>query len=345
MGGDATGSGTRAEGGTATGPGRDNRSAMHLLIPFAAPLSDAGRAAAAGLALPNLQRVLARWREAERDEGDAWSLSPPHERALARALGWQGAAGCLPWAARAAAADGLVGIHEQGDLAWGLLTPAHWHVGTEQVSLADPEALQLEAATSRTLFDAVQPLFTSEGFALHWGAPLRWYAAHESLAGLPTASPDRVIGRNVDAWLGAGEGETLAALRRVRRLHSEVQMLLHDHPANDARAVQGLLPVNSFWLSGCGVAQASAAPEPEVEDRLRAPALADDWPAWIAAWRVIDADALPRLFDAAARGPARLTLAGERSWVAFEPDTRNAWHRLRALLEAAPSLPRLLETL
>jgi hypothetical protein len=31
----------------------------------------------------------------------------------------------------------------------------------------------------------VLPLFTSDGFLLRWGAPLRWYVAHESLAGLP----------------------------------------------------------------------------------------------------------------------------------------------------------------
>ncbi len=104
---------------------------MHLLIPFAAPLSEAGRQAAATLALPNLRVLMARWAEVQRDDGDEWSLSPPHERALALALGWQGACGQLPWAARAARADGI----EPGDLSWGQLTPAHWHLGTEQVSL------------------------------------------------------------------------------------------------------------------------------------------------------------------------------------------------------------------
>ena len=80
---------------------------MHLLIPFAAPLSAAGRQALAALALPRLRALLGRLTEVERDEGDEWGLSPPHERALARALGWQGASGQLPWAARLAAADGI----------------------------------------------------------------------------------------------------------------------------------------------------------------------------------------------------------------------------------------------
>ena len=38
-------------------------------------------------------------------------------------------------------------------------------------------------------------------------------------------------------------------------LAGEVQMLLYSHPLNDAREAQGALPVNSFWLSGCGMRQ------------------------------------------------------------------------------------------
>ncbi len=309
---------------------------MHLLVPFAAPLSDAGRAAAATLALPHLKELLARWREVGRDEGDEFSLSPPHERARALAIGLQGGSGLLPWAALAAAADGV----DTADLAWGLLTPAHWLLGTEQVSLLDPAGLMLDAAGSRACFDAVQDLFTSEGFALHWGAPLRWYAAHESLATLATASLDRVIGRNVDAWLG-----TDPAARRIRRLQSEVQMQLYTHPLNDERAVRGLLPVNSFWLSGCGVAQQPAGPEPLVDERLRGPALAEDWAAWVKAWDTLDEGPLQQLLSAAESGTScSLTLCGERSALRLEPAPRGLLRRLRGLW-SAPAVAPLLESL
>lgn len=299
---------------------------MHLLIPFAAPLAAAGRAAAARLQLPGLQRLLARWTQVQRDDGDEWSWSPPHERVLAAALGWHGGSGLLPWAARAAQADGIA----TGDLAWGLLTPAHWHLGTDQVSLVDPAGLMLDEATSRTLFDAVADLFTSQGFAAHWGAAQRWYLAHPSLAGLATASLDRVVGRNVDAWLGDAPA--------MRRLQSEAQMLLYTHPVNDAREQQGLLTVNSFWLSGCGVAQSAKAPEPQVDERLRGPALADDWVAWVKAWQTLDE-------SLAACGATRLTLCGERSAASFEPGQRGLGQRLRAFLSPAPSPQALLETL
>jgi hypothetical protein len=290
---------------------------MHLVIAFAVPATAAGRDAALALELPHLWRHLGRWAAAGSDSGDEWSLSPPHERALARARGWAGGDGALPFAAQAAREDGI----EVGDLAWGQVTPVHWHLGTEQVSLVDPAALVLDEATSRALFEAVAPLFTGEGHAFVWGARDRWYAAHESLAELPTASIDRVIGRNVDRWLGADP-----AARRVRRLQAEVQMLLHAHPVNAERERLGLLPVNSFWLSGCGVAQPLRGVA-RLETRLRAAALAEDWAAWAKAWAVIDE-------ELEAGAVTSITLCGERGAAAFGPAARGfsgpaLWQRRR----------------
>jgi len=312
---------------------------MHLMIPFAAPLPETGRLAARGLALPKLHALLARLSEVERDAADEWSLSPPHERALAKALGLRGGSGQLPWAARQAQADGIKAAAADG-LGWGLLTPAHWHLGTDQVSLMDPDALSLDEAGSRALFSALADLFTSEGFAMHYGAPLRWYLAHASLANLATASIDRVIGRNVDAWLG-----TAPTLQRMRRLQAEWQMVMYTHPLNDAREARGLLPVNSFWLSGCGVGQAVDAPEPTIDSRLRSPALAEDWAAWVKAWDTLDDGPMAELLSRAERGAAaRLTLCGERCWASFEAAPRGLVQRWRAMW-SPPRAAALLETL
>jgi hypothetical protein len=309
---------------------------MHLLIPFAAPLSEAGRQAAAKLVLPRLQAALARLPVLERDAGDELSLTPPHERALARALGLQGGDGRLPWAAWLAQADGIA----TGDLAWGLLTPAHWRLGTEQVSLLDPAELGLDEASSRGLFDAVADLFTSQDWLLRYGAPLRWYVAHESLAALPCASLDRVIGRNVDAWLGSE-----AAARPVRRLQSEAQMRLHTHPINVQREAEGLPTVNSFWLSGCGAAQATHGPLPQLDERLRRPALAEDWAAWTHAWQALDAGPVAELLAATGRGDeATLTLCGERAGARCRAARPGLGPRLRALW-SRPALQPLLESL
>ncbi|MFO1328033.1 MAG: hypothetical protein U1F56_11800 [Rubrivivax sp.] len=290
---------------------------MLVVIPFAAPLSEAGRAALQSTTWPGLGRLLA-GRRPTLDPGDELSLSPPHERALARAWGWSGGDGQLPFAAQAARADGI----DTGDLAWGLLTPAHWHLGTEQLGMTDPAALQLAEAESRALFDAVAPLFTSEGFVARWGAPLRWYVAHESLSGLAAASVDRVIGRNVDPWLPGS-----AAPRLLRRLLHEVQMQLHALPLNATRESRGLLPVNAAWLSGCGVAQ-PAGGAVRVDDRLRRSALAEDWSAWGTSWALLDA-------ELAADPPARLVLCGERASATFDIGPGGWLQRLRGAVAPA----------
>lgn len=299
----------------------DNPGAMHLLIPCAGALSDAGRAATEALALPTLARLMARLQRTHRDAGDEYSRNPPHERALAAALGWRGDDGTLPWAARLAAADGL----DPGDRAWGLLTPAHQHVGTEQVTLLDPTELQLDDTTSQALLDAVRELLESEGFTVAWGAPLRWYVAHPMLEGLATTSIDRVIGRNVDAWL-----PDQPQARLLRRLQMEVQMALHTLPLNEAREDAGALTVNATWLSGCGRTQpASTTPAPVVDDRLRTPALREDWRTWQAAWLELDRGPIADLLGRVERGePATLTLCGERHADRYAAAPAGWWQRL-----------------
>jgi hypothetical protein len=301
---------------------------MHLIVPFAAPLSEPGRQALQTLKLPRLESLLRGMAPAWRDEGDAFSFSPPHERALARALGLAGADGELPWGAWHAARDGV----DTGDLAWGLLTPVHWEVGSDHVRLTDPAALSIEDAESRALCEAVRPLFESEGVALVYGAPQRWYVAHETLQDLRTASADRAAGRNIDPWLPQGP-----QARLMRRLQNEVQMLLYTHPLNAGREARGALPVNSFWLSGCGAHQPVSGAAPVVDERLRAAALAEDWAAWAEAWHALDEE-LGR------RSPQTLVLCGERSAVQYGTAPRSLWQRLRGTLRGGSAVA-LLESL
>ncbi|HEU4458794.1 MAG TPA: hypothetical protein VFR90_06695 [Methylibium sp.] len=279
---------------------------MHLLIPHAASLSEAGQAAWAELALPHLEALLRRLETASRWEGDEYRLSMPHERVLGLALGWVGEDGTLPWAARSAAMDGV--NVDRSRKAWGLISPVHWQVGREHLTMGDPDDLELDPDESRAFFEAVQHLFREQGWVFVWRAPTRWYVQHESLAGVPTASLDRVIGRNPDLWM-----PDHPAARAVKRLQSEVQMLLHTHPRNAAREAAGKLALNSFWLSGCGLPQLDRGDPPRLLEALRAPALRGDWLAWREAWRELDAGPLREALAADKRGePVKLTLCGER---------------------------------
>ena len=301
---------------------------MHLIVPFAGTVSDAGRQALQTLVLPNLTRLLARWTPGAPLGSDEFSPNPPHEQALAQALGWPHAPNAaLPFAAQQAAALGW----PSADAAWGRLTPVHLHLGADAVSLTEPTTLQLDEASARRLFDSVRPLFETEGFTLHWAAPQQWLATHALFDGLVTAAIDRVVGRNIDPWLPEQR-----SARLIRRLQNEVQMLLYTHPINEAREAAGLPTVNSVWLSGCGrLPDSPPAASPQVDDRLRGPALAEDWAAWCEAWRALDAGPIRALLEA---GPAhalpgaddghRLTLCGERQAQAWAPAAQGLWQRL-----------------
>lgn len=298
---------------------------MHLLIPFAASLSESGQAAFAELALPSLEELLARMQVGSRLEGDEYRLSMPHERVMALALGWQGDDGALPWAARSAAMDGVDTM--RGRKAWGLVSPVHWQVGREHLTMGDPDDLGLDSDEARAFFEAVQPLLRSEGWVFVLRAPTRWYVAHESLAGLPTASLDRAIGRNPDFWM-----PDHPAAAAVKRLQSEVQMLLHTHPLNDAREAAGKLPLNSFWLSGCGVPQPELGAPPLVLDALRRPALRSDWLAWREAWVALDNGPLRDALARVKRGePLKLTLCGERHALGLQTQPASLGSRLASL--------------
>ncbi|CAM3622746.1 phosphoglycerate mutase [Paracidovorax anthurii] len=285
----------------------------HLLIPLAASTAPGCRQALQDLALPHLDQLLSRLSPAGADAGEESDFTPPHERALARHLGLPNAGdGALPWAAWAQRARGA----DEG-AAWAWVAPCLWQVGADQVVLADPAALGLDEAASREVLEIVAPWFAGDGIALAYDAPTRWLARGEVFDGLATASLDRVVQRDVRAWM-----PDASRARQLHRLHSEMQMLLYTHPFNDARAARGLPPVNAFWIHGAGRLPESAAPSatpPEMPCALRDAALHEDWRAWADAWRTLDAGPVAQLAArVAGGGRARLTLCGERGALAWE---------------------------
>lgn len=278
---------------------------MHLLIPHASALDDAFRRALADTPLPHLDQLLS-WMTADGSPlgGDEYALNTSQDLALAATWGWQGDGGGLPFAAQLAQRDGVA----VGALPWALVTPLHLSVGSDQVTVLPPEHLQLDEAASRACFDALAELWpATEGWQWVYGSRHQWYLGHEALAGLHTASLDRIVLRNVDAWMPES--------RLLRRLQNEVQMLLHRHPVTAAREAQGHLPVNSVWFSGCGPIQpCQPADDLQIDERLRSPLLQGDSAAWRQAWQALDAgplsDMLRRIRDG--RTDDRLTLCGER---------------------------------
>jgi hypothetical protein len=73
--------------------------------------------------------------------------------------------------------------------------------------------------------------------------------------GAQTQDPEEVLGRHIVDHLPSG-----ADAARLRRLMSEIEMWLFDHPVNRARAAAAQPAVNGLWLWGGGAALASLPP-------------------------------------------------------------------------------------
>ena len=173
---------------------------MHLIdsLRRAAVRARPRRAAQPGAAAPGASAGAAgpQWR----DDGDDWSFTPPHERALARALGLAGGDGCLPWAARARRGRrpgaGRPGL---GRADAGALAPGH--------RPGQPARPRRRCCSTRP---ARAPCSTpcrnsspAKASRIAYGAPAALVrGAREAGARCARASLDRVIGRNVDRWLG-----------------------------------------------------------------------------------------------------------------------------------------------
>lgn len=308
---------------------------MHLMIPHASAVGEACTHTLGDLALPRLAELLGLLKPAGAPLGsDEYSLNTPAEQWLAAQRG--AAPGPVPTAAWLAAAHGLDAAR-----AWALVTPIHLSVGSDQITALAPESLQLGAEESRAFFDALAELWpAADGWLAHWLAPTQWLLAHDSFQDLPSASLDRVLLRNVDAWMPEA--------RRLRTLQNELQMLLHRQPLNEAREARGALMLNSVWISGCGRADGGAAPaELQIIEALREPLLAGDWAAWAEAWLALDAGPVAELLEQARAGAAvALTLCGERQAQTYTLPPRAALQRWwQGLLPPRAEAARLLEAL
>ncbi len=303
---------------------------MNYLIPFASVGSENAAQALAALQLPHLNQLMQRMRCVRTFTGDEYTLSPPHEQVLAKAMGLWIGDGQIPWAAHELSSSGALG-YQKGQ-AWAQITPCYWHVGVDQIQMLHPNSLQLSEADSRTILEAVRPYFLEDGISLHFDAPTRWFAQSTLFDGLATASLDRVVGRNVNAWMPEG-----AQAAPLRRLQNEMQMLLYTHPVNDSRQTDGLLPVNSFWVSKAGSLQGSPVQTQDIEviNDLQLPALQENWPAWSQAWEHLDQTLVKDWLKQAQQGQTiELTLCGERIAQHWQTHRPSLWHRFTQVLNA-----------
>lgn len=142
------------------------------------------------------------------------------------------------------------------DCAVWLATPLHLVAGLTSVHVDRRSALRLPAAELAQLAASFRETFRGSGFDLHplAGGELL-LSGPASLAQATTTEPARMLLTPVAEALPAGEHAVL-----LRRLSAEIEMWLHDHPVNEARARRAEPPVATLWLWGGGVPATAPSP-------------------------------------------------------------------------------------
>lgn len=126
--------------------------------------------------------------------------------------------------------------------------PIHIAMDSEHGRLVPVEALDISPQECHELQASINEFLKSDGTHFECVSPERWYLKGcdpDHIAQLHTLPAHVLARRNLGHFLPRG-----VETAYWRRLLTEIQMTLHNHPVNIARQQRGLLVVSSFWFWG-----------------------------------------------------------------------------------------------
>jgi hypothetical protein len=179
--------------------------------------------------------------------------------AILDALQLHAVAGSYPSAA--VIRTGLSG--ERADGFWLRAQPIHFAAGLDRLTTVPLHGdARMSAAERKSLTPTLVDHLQSTGFELHDGADGEWLLHSAEPLLVQTVSPEFAAANPSEEILPRGRDAG-----GLRRLMTEMQMLLHEHPVNTQRQLRGLPALNAIWLHGEGMlsdvsAHASAQPLP-----------------------------------------------------------------------------------
>jgi hypothetical protein len=126
--------------------------------------------------------------------------------------------------------------------------PVYLRADAARVVLFDAASIGLSATESDALLALLNPAFADQGLRFRRGrSPLRWYVEGVALPHFESAAPRTLHGTALEPNMTQMRG-----LGPLNTVMTEIQMLLHECPVNQARVEAGKPPVNSIWFWGAG---------------------------------------------------------------------------------------------
>lgn len=210
---------------------------MHLtlFIPDLLPPAGAESAIADGNTAPVLRRMLGRGepRRFPAIDAEVW-LCQAFE--VEQREDW-------PVAPLTAAVDGV----DIGSDYWLRADPVYLQLQRHGTRVLAAPALTLSDEETAALTASLNSHFSSDGIALTAPHPTRWYIRQTEPAGVTAPTLAATAGKSLPPTPLSG---TRAS--HWHRILTEAQMVLHEHPVNQAREARGLPVVNSLLLWGGG---------------------------------------------------------------------------------------------
>ena len=153
-----------------------------------------------------------------------------------------------------------VGKTETGDGYWLRADPVHLRVERDQVLLADSRTFHISLEEACKFVGVINKHFAEDNLSPLCGInnkrklisilPLcadRWYLYMQRTPHIYTQLLSEVAVKNINDYFPHGAEEVF-----WRGILNEIQMILHEHPLNQAREERGELVLNGIWLWGGG---------------------------------------------------------------------------------------------
>lgn len=128
-----------------------------------------------------------------------------------------------------------------------MASPVHVTAGMTDLSMAQDGILELHTAETRRLAQDFNAVFANSGVRLVDGHPALLFCVFDDVLEVVTHEPAEAIGQDLFGLQPSGRDAP-----RLRRLMSEMELWLHEHPLNRARLDCGNAVITGIWLWGGG---------------------------------------------------------------------------------------------
>lgn len=169
----------------------------------------------------------------------------PLLHALYTLLGGEGA---LPWAALLAHRYRLT-----PSMHWLVVEPIECQADLRTVYCVGAAHLQITPAEAMLLLDTLNQHLSAEGMHLYAPTPALWLLSMDKPLHIDTIPLSQVLGQDI------AKCAPKHWPKDWQRLFVELEMLLHQHPVNQARQKAGQPKINACWFSGAGELKALPA--------------------------------------------------------------------------------------